>query len=75
MKRFENKKPYPSHRIPTLSLATSANNAKFSILKPTIDYIFFRYNGELSDGCVAQKDAVIPGIISLLNIFMTLPSN
>jgi hypothetical protein len=33
------------------------------MLKPTIDYIFIRYNGELSDGCVAQKDAIIPGII------------
>jgi triacylglycerol lipase len=60
-KKAINEQQYPVSYIPTVSLATSANNAKFSMLKPTIDYLSLRYEGELSDGCVAQKDAIIPG--------------
>jgi hypothetical protein len=52
------KYPYLVDQIPTISLATSASMA-FSLLKPSIDYIQFRYN-QTSDGCVSQIDAIIP---------------
>lgn len=53
--------PFPLGAVPTISVATYETAFK-SLLKAPIDYVNFRYN-ELSDGCVALKDAIIPGTI------------
>jgi len=51
--------PFPLGAIPTISVTTYETSFK-SLLKAPIDYVKIRYN-ELSDGCVATKDAIIPG--------------
>jgi pimeloyl-ACP methyl ester carboxylesterase len=53
--------PFPLGAFPTISVATYETSFK-SLLKAPIDYIKLRYN-ELSDGCVATKDAIIPGTV------------
>lgn len=59
-REFLSKHEYPVAQIPTISLATSANDMRVSLLKATVDYVKFRYV-EQSDGCVSLKDAFIPG--------------
>jgi hypothetical protein len=60
---FLAKHPFPSDKIPTISLATCVEDttALTGLLKPMIDYISVRYEGTCSDGCVTLEDAVIPG--------------
>lgn len=53
--------PFPLGAIPTISV-TSHEQSFQSLLKTPIDYVRIRYD-ELSDGCVATKDAIIPGTI------------
>lgn len=53
--------PFPLGAIPTISVTTYESSFK-SLLKASIDYLSLRY-GELSDGCVAVKDAIIPGTV------------
>jgi hypothetical protein len=59
-KRFLTEHRYPVNLVPTISLAASADNMRLSLLKPTVDYVKFRYS-EPNDGCVSLKDAYIPG--------------
>ena len=64
---FLKKHPFPSKKIPSISLATCIQNTAltastgFSALIPMIDYMALRYGGACSDGCVTSDDAVIPG--------------
>ena len=61
---FIKEHPFPSNSIPTISLATCVKSrlGDFVVtgLKPVIEYVHLRYNGTCSDGCVSQRDAVIP---------------
>lgn len=58
-KKWINQHPFPLGAIPTISVTTYETSFK-SLLKAPIDYVRIRYN-ELSDGCVATKDQIIPG--------------
>ena len=60
-KKWIKEHPFPLGAIPTISVATYETSFK-SLLKAPIDYVHLRYK-ERSDGCVATKDAIIPGTI------------
>lgn len=53
--------PFPLGAVPTISVATYETSFR-SLLKASIHYVMLRYK-ESSDGCVATKDAIIPGTI------------
>ena len=59
--KFAKKYPFPLGSVPTLSVATYETSFK-SLLQASIQYVQLRYK-ETSDGCVATKDAIIPGTI------------
>lgn len=59
--KFVKKYPFPLGAVPTISVASYETSFK-SLLKASIHYVQLRYK-EPSDGCVATKDAIIPGTI------------
>jgi hypothetical protein len=61
---FVQQHPYPIARVPALCVAT-CDRRPCSLLKPVIDYVALRY-GEVSDGCVCQSDALLPGVAHVL---------
>ena len=61
---FVQRHPYPAARVPALCVAT-CDRRPCSLLKPVIDYVALRY-GEVSDGCVCQTDALLPGTAHVL---------
>ena len=69
---FLKKHPFPSGDIPTISLATCVRSEfnKIVGLRPVIEYIHMRYSGACSDGCVSQRDAVIPAATSCYFILL-----
>uniref|UniRef100_A0A7S1ULJ7 GPI inositol-deacylase n=1 Tax=Phaeomonas parva TaxID=124430 RepID=A0A7S1ULJ7_9STRA len=65
-KRREFFKKYPDPvwtRVPTICLATCATHQPNALMSPVVEYMRYRYGDQIgaTDGCVAMRDAVLPG--------------